>query len=450
MFRTLRSKILFYFLLLSLFAIFLTSLSILWGFEQNFTRYIQEDREKSIHVIKEEIIQEYENTGSYVSNELMGLLHQQAMNDRLFYQLYDISGQGIADTTNMLGMMGNTGTGEYQSELYEIKLDNQTIGTAKVYYPKGLLGAESTFFQSIQQSIYGAAIMILIVSILFSMLFSKRLTSGFTKLTRAVRELQSHRSGIRMPVEELTVEMVPLAQSFNELAQSLFKEETLRKRFTADLAHELRTPLATLRSQIEAYQDGIWEPTSERLQQSHNELMRLVRLVNEMENLLAAENPQIKLQKTEIELGEILMHVKSQFGPSFLEKGVHLKVIEPVEEYLMEADRDRVIQVLTNIINNALQYTPPGKEVVVSIVNETQFVGFAIKDEGVGIRKEDLPYLYERFFRGDKSRDRKSGGIGIGLSIVKALVDAHHGKVTIDSQLNEGTKVTVLFPLLLL
>jgi len=451
--RTLRSKVLFYFLVLSLCAVFLTSFSILWGFEEHFTKYLQEDRERSINLVNEEITLEYKENGNYLSDQVTNLLHQHAMTDRLFYQIYDAEGQLLVDTTTMLGMMERMGreveglTKDYQIATYDIKPENRIIGSLKVYYPKGLLGPESTFFNTVKQYIYAAAIIILILSILFSMLFSKRLTLGFSKLTKVVRELQNHRRDIIVPVEELTEELVPLAQSFNELAQSLSKEETLRKRFTADLAHELRTPLATLRSQIEAYQDGIWEPTPKRLQQSHNELMRLVRLVNEMEKLLAAENPQIKLQKVEIELWETLTHMKNQFEPAFHEKGVNLTLIKPAEEQWILADKDRVIQILTNVINNALQYTSPGKSVIISIIKQKQFIGFSVKDEGVGISKEDLPYLYERFFRGDKSRDRKTGGIGIGLSIVKALVDAHHGEVLTESKLKEGTTVTILFPI---
>ena len=112
----------------------------------------------------------------------------------------------------------------------------------------------------------------------------------------------------------------------------------------------------------------------------------------------------------------------------------------------MTADRDRVIQILTNIVNNALQYTPAGKNVTVEIVETDQMTGFSVKDEGIGVAEEDLPLLYERFYRGDKSRNRKTGGIGIGLSIVKALIDAHHGEISIESQLHVGTTVTVVFP----
>ncbi|MBB6444392.1 sensor histidine kinase [Bacillus benzoevorans] len=453
MFKTLRFRILFYLLVASLSGIFLTSLSILWGFEEHFSAYLRENREKNISLIEEFTIQEYEGNGSLIGDRLNGLMHEQAMTENLFYQIYDAEGQLVADTTVMLGMMANMGMQsgsrldkDYQSSVYDLKSEHKTIGSMKVFYPNSLLDEDFSFLKQIKQNIYIAIIVTVILSFLFSMLFSKRLSAGFNRLSKAVHELREHKWYTRVQVEDLTEELKPIGSSFNDLALSLSKEETLRKQFTADLAHELRTPLATLRSQIEAYQDGIWEPTPKRLQQSHDELMRLVRLVNELEKLLAAENPQIKLQKMDIEAGKMITHIENQFGPSFREKGVHLNISRSTTEHWFHADRDRVIQILTNIVNNALQYTPSGKNVEISIAESENLIGFSVKDEGIGIREEDVPYLYERFYRGEKSRDRKTGGIGIGLSIVKALVDAHKGEVKIESKLKIGTTVTVLFP----
>lgn len=174
--------------------------------------------------------------------------------------------------------------------------------------------------------------------------------------------------------------------------------------------------------------------------------MRLVRLVNELEKLLAAENPQIKLHKKDIEATTIVSFKKAQFKPVFREKGVNLIIKNTDKKYWFIADHDRVIQILTNIINNALKYTPAEKKVEIKVIDKAEYIGFTVQDQGIGISEEDLPYLYERFYRGDKSRNRKTGGIGIGLSIVKALVDAHNGKIIINSELNVGTSVTVSFP----
>jgi len=450
---TLRSKILLYLLVVSLCGIFLTSFSILWGFEDQFGEYLQKNREESSSLIEKGAIQSYKETGSLIDNQVMGLIHQQAMTDNLFYKIYNLDGQLIADTTMMLRMMDHMGMQsgddkdiEYKSRSYNLTLDSDSIGSMEVYFPNELIGEDIAFLETIKSNIYLAVIVTVVLAFLFSLLFSKRLTSGFQKLSNAIQSLQGHKWRTRIDVKDLTVEMRTLGESFNQLAESLSKEEKLRKQFTADFAHEIRTPLATLRSQIEAYLDGVFEPTSKRLQQSHDELMRLVRLVNELEKLLAAENPQIKLNKTDIEAQHLLRRLEAHFKPVFREKGVQLIVQEPVKEYWFKADSDRVVQVLTNIINNALQYTPKGNKVFVMAFEFGEYIGFSIRDEGIGIKKGDLPYLFERFYRGDKSRDRKTGGIGIGLSIVKALMDAHGGEIQINSKWKEGTEVEVLFP----
>lgn len=450
---TLRSKILIYLLIVSLSGIFLTSFSVLWGFESEFNEYLQKNKEESSTVIKNEVIETYKETGGLVDYQLINMIHQQAMTENLFYKIYNADGQLLTDTSRMLRMMRHmrmnpdtdTDT-KYDVISYDLIFDHHSIGRMEVYYPMEMIGEEVTFLATIKKNVYIAIAVTVILAFLFSLLFSKRLTAGFEKLKKAIQELQDHKWRTRVPVKELTDEMRPLGESFNQLAESLSKEEMLRKQFTADFAHEIRTPLATLRSQIEAYQDGVFEPTAGRLQQSHDELMRLVRLVNELEKLLAAENPQIKLDNTSIEARNLLLLMEKQFKSVFQEKGVQLNIQKPAEEYWFTADPDRVIQILTNILNNALQYTPAGKKVSIKIEDANEYVGFFVQDEGIGIADEDLLYLFERFYRGDKSRDRKTGGMGIGLSIVKSLVDAHQGKIEIKSKLNVGTKVRIQFP----
>jgi two-component system sensor histidine kinase BaeS len=336
---------------------------------------------------------------------------------------------------------------EWKSKSYILKVDNRIIGKLVAIYPVGLIDDEYTFIQTIQLYIYAAVCLTIVLAIIFSMVFSKKLTSGLKKLSFAANELQKHNLDIRIPLTDLPTEVKHIAISLNNLAESLAKEEMLRKQFTGDLAHELRTPLATLRSQIEAFQDGIWEPTPQRLQTSHEELMRLVRLVNELEKLLAAENPQIKLERIELEAGSVLAVLWEMFLPLFKEKGVELYINELDEEEFFEADKDRLMQILSNILNNALKYTPEGKTVTLSISTEKEgYIGFVIQDEGSGMAEDDIPHIFERFYRGDKSRDRKTGGVGIGLSIVKALMDAHKGVIKVKSKLNKGTTVTLWFP----
>ena len=450
---TLRTRILLYLLVVSLSGVFITSFTIFFGVENQFTDYLKKNREERIETIKKEVLQQYDETGELTNEQLNNMLHQQAMTENLYFKLYDSNGELLIDSTSLRPMMGmmngmqsSIDPNDYQSTSYQLKNNNEVIGNLAVFYPEQLMGEDFIFLKSIKRNIILAVLVTVILSILFSLLFSHRLTSGFKKLINAITELRNHQWRTRIPVKELTDEMRPLGESFNQLAASLAKEEMLRKEFTANFAHELRTPLATLRSHIEAFQDGIWEPDAKRLEQCHEELMRLVRLVNELEKLIAAENPQIRLDKTRLETGKLLSFIKEQFNPLFMKKGVDLEVQNNEEQHWFSGDRDKIIQILTNIVNNALQYTPQGKRVSIYIEEKNDQISFIVKDEGEGISEDDLPFLFERFYRGDKSRDRKTGGVGIGLSIVRALVEAHQGEIKIESQLHVGTTVEVKLP----
>ncbi|MDX8368022.1 sensor histidine kinase [Cytobacillus sp. IB215665] len=450
---TLRSRILIYLLVVSLSGVFITSFTIFFGVETQFTDYLKRDREERIEAIKKEVLQQYDKTGELTNEQLDNIIHEHAMTENLYYKLYDINGDLLIDTTSLQSMMGmmsgmhsSIDSSDYRSASYQLTKGNIPIGNLTVFYPEKLMGEDFIFLKSIKRNIILALLVTVVLSILFSLLFSNRLTLGFKKLKNAIIELRNHQWRTRMPIQELTYEMKPLGESFNQLAESLAKEELLRRQFTANFAHELRTPLATLRSHIEAFQDGVWEPDLKRLEQCHEELMRLVRLVNELETLIAAENPQIRLDKTKIEIEKLLFFIKNQFSPLFMKKGVDLKIESPEEPLWFTGDRDKIIQILTNVVNNALQYTPQGKTVSIHIEVNLDQIAFIIKDEGEGISEVDLPFLFERFYRGDKSRDRKTGGVGIGLSIVKALVDAHQGDIKITSQLNVGTTVEIQFP----
>lgn len=450
---TLRSRILIYLLIVSFSGIFITSFTIFFGVENQFTDYLEKNREENIQLIKNNALKQFNETGEPFNQNLNYQMHEQAMSENLYYKLYDANGNLLLDTTSVSSMIrmmnghhSSIDLNNYESSSYQLKSNNQTIGNLTVYYQEKLIGEEVDFLKSIKRNIYLAVFVIVILSILFSLLLSNRLTSGFNKLINAIIDIRNHQWRTKVPIDELTTEMKPLGESFNQLAESLAKEETLRKQFTANFAHELRTPLATLRSHIEAFQDGIWEPNAKRLEQCHEELMRLVRLVNELEKLMAAENPQIRLNKTKLEAGKVLSFIKNQFNPLFMKKGVDLKVVPSTEQIYFLGDHDKIIQILTNIVNNALQYTPKGKQVSILVNKKNDQITFIIKDEGEGISEDDLPFLFERFYRGDKSRDRKTGGIGIGLSIVKALVEAHQGEIKIESELNVGTAVEVQFP----
>ena len=450
---TLRSKVFFYLLLISVIGILLTSFPMLFGFEQQFNAYLNDARLANHELITEEIYQTYDRDNTLVSTHLESMMRQQAQSDDVFYELYDANGNQVLTTLRMVNrmrgmpmhnqMMGDVDLTETTIPLVE---NETTIGTLIAYSPNQLVGADFSFFRQIRQNIMLAVVITIVLALFFSALFSKRLTKSFKVVSGAIRDLKARKLTAPVDVNALSGEMKDIGVAVNDLALTLDKQERLRKQFTADFAHELRTPLATLRSQLEAYLDGVFDPTTDRLEKSHEELMRLVRLVNELESLIAAENPEIKLNRSSVSAKALLTFMAEQFNTSFNDKGVALTVNVPAEDAFITVDRDRMVQVLTNVINNALQYTETGNTVTLTLNYLPSGIQYIIEDEGQGIKEDDLAHLFERFYRGDKSRDRKTGGIGIGLSIVKALVDAHGGDVSIESELGKGTTVTVYLP----
>ncbi len=455
MLRTLRSKLLFYFLMVSLAGTILISSFIHLALHDTFSDYLLLKREEHILQVVELVERSIVNNGHSSPDDLVVLLHQQAVAEGIYYQIFDSDGSLVLDSTHMasmgMGMRNNQKTVELEnmnltSSTYPLKVGTKEVGLLVAIYQREYVDSEIHFLGSINRYLIGAALTMTVVGAIFSFTLSKRLTDDLNRMRDTARELQKHNLNIPIdPDRQQTEELRELADAFKDLAESLLQQEKLRKQFATDVAHELRTPLATLRSQLEAFQDGVWEPTHERIKQCHGELMRLVRLVNDLEKLLAAENPTIVLKKERINAREALNSLRQYFAPAFLNKGVELIVDEPAPELSFLADKDRLQQIMTNLIDNALKYTPSGGLVKITAYSQKEKVYLVVKDNGMGISQEDLPHIFERFYRGEKSRDRKTGGAGIGLSVVSALVQAHKGTIEVDSELGEGTTVTLGF-----
>ncbi|MDW7674877.1 MAG: ATP-binding protein [Bacillota bacterium] len=462
MLRTLRARLLLCFMAVSLIGVAFFSTAIQFGFQDSFSNYLDAKRDSQVQQVVQFLEAEYRENKVITGVNAATLLHQQAMTENLYYRVFDKEGNIVVDSTSLMGMMemmnnmmtGSANTNEQKllSKTYPLEVEGELIGTLEAIAVGGYVETDFEFLGQINKYIIGAALTTIVIAIILSIIFSKTLTKALNQLREAAKELKGYNLAVRIPLsQQQPEELRELAIAFNELAESLEGQEKLRKQFTQDLAHELRTPLATLRSQLEAFQDMVWQPTPERLKQSHQELMRLVRLVNDLEKLLAAENPQILLKKQSLEVGQLLHSLQQQFLPAFKEHDVELELGQIDKQLWILADKDRLIQILTNLINNALKYTPPGGVVSLSAMGQIHpqlgsAVSIEVADTGMGISQEDLPHVIERFYRGDKSRNRQTGGIGIGLSIVSALVQAHKGKIEIESELGKGTKITVCLP----
>ncbi len=231
-----------------------------------------------------------------------------------------------------------------------------------------------------------------------------------------------------------TDELSQLAASFNQMAEQLEQVETMRRRLIGDVAHELRTPLTAIKGSTEGLMDGVLPANDETYQQIHNEAERLNKLVNDLQELSRVESKAISLDIHPLDVSSLMQTTRKRMQFQFDEKRVALNLSLPHAPILVLADEDRVLQILTNLLGNALQYTPENGTVTVTIEREKLFAKFTIRDTGIGIPAEFLTHIFDRFYRVDKSRSRAHGGSGIGLTIAKHLVEAHGGKIWAESE----------------
>lgn len=239
-------------------------------------------------------------------------------------------------------------------------------------------------------------------------------------------------------------ELDQLALSFNQMADKLQKTEIMRIQLIGDVSHELRTPLSAIKGYMEGLIDGVIPATPETYQQVHTEADRLQRLVNDLQELSLVEAGSYQLDPEPVSPGLLIDSVVNHLNRQYEEKGVQLERHLDIDLPIVSVDKDRILQVITNLLGNALQYTPSGGRVIISAARQKSEILVSVTDTGLGISPEQLPLIFNRFYRTDKSRARASGGSGIGLTIAQVLVKAHHGRIWAESA-GEGKGSTFHF-----
>ena len=322
-----------------------------------------------------------------------------------------------------------------------IEYQGRTVG----YLLTGRGPRELAFTQNLTASIVGAGVLAGLVALLLGLLLTRAVVRPLRVVRDAAQRLGAGDLSSRVPVTSGD-EIGDLARQFNEMAATLEGDEALRRKLMADVAHELRTPLAVLRAQVEALQDGVFEPTPENLTPLLQQTTLLGRLVDDLRDLALAESGQLHLERDEVDLGALLRRVVGAFQAQAGEKGVALTVETPAGPLTVCADAQRLEQILGNLLSNALRHTPSGGAVTVRGWPEGTGASFSVEDTGSGIAPQDLPHLFERFYRTDPARARADGGTGLGLSIAKQLVEAHGGTITVRSEVDRGSTFIVQLP----
>jgi signal transduction histidine kinase len=300
------------------------------------------------------------------------------------------------------------------------------------------------FLASVNRTLLLIAVVAGLGAVLLILGLSRRILAPVEALTAAVQRMEAGDLSQRVEVTSQD-EIGELAQAFNAMADGLARLEELRRNMVTDVAHELRTPLSNIRGYLEALQDGVVEPERHIVDSLHGEAMLLNRLVDDLQELFLAEAGHLKLERQPVALADIVDRAVEAVRPRAEAEEIRLQVDLP-EDLLVGVDPQRIGQVLRNLLENALLHTLPGGEIAVAARTEGQWVEVSVRDTGSGIAAEDLPYVFERFYRADKSRSRATGGAGLGLAIARQLVEAHGGRIWVESTQGEGTTFTFALP----
>ena len=302
-----------------------------------------------------------------------------------------------------------------------------------------------SFLSDVQDAAQTAVIAAGVMSLILGTLLFRQITRPMSQMRRASQALAAGESDVRVPVRSQD-ELGKVAEAFNQMASKISQQEQLRRQMVADVAHELRTPLTVMKANLEGMLDGLLEPNPGELQELHDEVQRLSRLIDDLRLLSLADSGQLSLSLQPVDVRQLTATVVGRLTPLAEAHSVKLVDDAPSQPLIIMADADRIQQALTNLVANGVRHTPAGGRVRVTAVVEKKFIHLSVIDSGPGIPSADLPNVFDRFWRGDKSRSRHSGGSGLGLAIVKQIAELHDGSVTAVSPNNSGAIFTITLP----
>ena len=284
------------------------------------------------------------------------------------------------------------------------------------------------FLGAVHRYLVWASLGALVLAVGFSFLLMRRILHPLMQMTEITRKISSGDYSARVPVKSRD-EVGQLALAFNRMAESLQKIEQLRKTMMIDVAHELRTPLTNIRGYLEALTDGVIRPSKDTFELLQEETFRLMQLVEDILRLAKADAAKASLSKTEVNIVDLITQMLDSFRSQLEEKELTVETHFAHGKRGLRADPHHLSQVLQNLLENSWQYTPSGGAITVSTEFKLQVIRVIFTNTSGEIANEDLPFIFERFYRGEKSRSREHGGAGIGLAIVKELIEAHGGSV---------------------
>lgn len=437
----------------SIAAILLITLFVNVTINSKFNKYVLDTQNKRNDRIVSYFQELYKNEGKWTKDSGIELMHEAYMGNYCLTLLDNnqrpIWGMNPDDIKSNLNLktMKTEDKGVYNSKRFEIKVSGKIVGYVDIgQYSSVMLSEDDVNFKSsINGSIIISGLLTLIVIIIISLYFSKQFSIPIREVANMSVNLSKGNFDIKSSSKSNIEELEDLRKSINILAEKLKYQDMLRKRLVSDISHELRTPLNILQNNLEAMIDGIFPASAERLNYLNEEVVRFARLLNNLNALKEFESDSVQLNFENIELDKMVQAICRDFYISAKNKNIKINYYaHPRQKYIVRGDRDKLKQVFINLISNAVKFTEKQGKIHVNLNGTEGQVIVEINDNGIGIKKDDLPYIFERLYRGDKSRHEIEGS-GLGLTIVKNILQLHAASIDVESKEGEGTTFKVYF-----
>ncbi|MFZ2363530.1 MAG: ATP-binding protein [Trichococcus flocculiformis] len=460
--RTIKWQLLLSFVSLSFILVGAFSWITLNLLESHFADYVRERQESELEEYSTDLENLYQQNGTWEENsQAIQRVVRNALQQSVIVRIFDEDGQLLwspsaseeEDAKNkvqdhllhMEQMVGGMESDYVQSRspLYD---GTEEIGMMEIQSvgPYAYTEHDALFISDMESKLVLVAFFSLLIPLFFALLVAKKLSSPIVTINDFTKEIAKGRYS-SLSLEETGIrEIDDLLVSVNDLSLQLQYQQKIRNRLSSDIAHEIRTPLTTLKGNIEAMIDGVWEISEERLYRCYEEVSRITRLIGEIDRINELESQESQLQKTTFDLTELAQQIVDNFQPMLVENKLNCSVSG--DRVFISADRDKIHQVLTNLLANAIKFTPSGGRIDLYVSQSKGTTSFRIIDNGQGIPPEEVGQIFERFYMAEPSRNSKLGGQGIGLSIVKGIVNAHQGTISVDSIYGKGTTFTINLP----
>ena len=460
--NTLKGRMIASYSLISLLIIVILGILINFSVDKGFENYAITQRSQQIDSIISQVNQRFdEGTDLYNVDglEMIGnaalqngiFMHVQTLKKEIDWDIQQHKAQEcmiqLQHTDKNMHSLYPNFQGGYTEDTYDLKYNDKVVGylTAGYYGPYSLNDNELILIKGLNRSIIILGVVFLLIAIIFGIFMARHVAAPIVKATKAAQKIAG--GDFEVQIQETTSmrETARLINSINEMAEELKRNEQQKKQLSADVAHELRTPLNNLQSHMEAMIDKIWEPSTERLQSCHVEIMRLIQIVTQLQDLYTLESKNTHIENDYFDFIDLYKSIFTDFEMTIKSKGIRLmgQIPSPAPIY---ANMPRLKQCMVNLISNAIHYTPEGKNVTVLYEKQENHIELRVCDEGSGIAAEELSHIFERFYRVDKSRSYMTGGMGVGLSITKAIIEAHGGTIYAESQKETGTTFIISLP----